>query len=125
MHDYLVDLTLVHLIQCVANFGNIAHLHLAPWSYGVSFLFFYVRNISHRSLFITQANQILLGLIALFCRSFYAYRVWIVGKRKVVIPIAIIILSFASLGFALGAAITVFRVKLIERFVEYAWGIST
>jgi len=81
--------------------------------------------MSHLLLSIPQANQILLGLIAFFCRGFYAYRVWIVGKRKVVIPIAIIVLSFASLGFALGAAITVFRVKLIERFVEYAWGIST
>ncbi|GAA5826211.1 hypothetical protein JCM5353_003848 [Sporobolomyces roseus] len=90
---------------CVANFGNVAHLHIAPWSYGV--------------------NQVLLGLIAFLCRGFYAYRVWIVGKRKVVIPIAILVLSCASLGFALGAAITVFKVKLIEEFTQYAWGVST
>lgn len=76
-------------------------------------------------IFLPQAGQVLLGVIALICRTFYAYRVYIVSKRKLLLPIIIMILSLASLGCALGAAITVFTKKYFSKFAEFTWGIST
>ncbi|GAA5875194.1 hypothetical protein JCM16303_005041 [Sporobolomyces ruberrimus] len=90
---------------CVSNYGNLQHLAVSPWSFG--------------------AGQVLLGVIALICRTFYAYRVYIVSKRKLLLPIIIMILSLASLGCALGAAITVFTKKYFSKFAEFTWGIST
>ncbi|GAA5952564.1 hypothetical protein JCM3765_002207 [Sporobolomyces pararoseus] len=89
---------------CVSRYGDLRHLAMSPWSFG--------------------AIQILLGATALVCRSFYAYRVWIVSKRNLVLPILIMILSLASLGCALGAAITVFTKKYFASFADFSWGIS-
>ncbi|GAA5845770.1 hypothetical protein JCM3766R1_000311 [Sporobolomyces carnicolor] len=90
---------------CVTNYGGFQHLAMSPWSYG--------------------AAQVLLGVIALVCRTFYAYRVWVVSKRSnLVLPIVIMILSLASLGCAIGAAITVFTKKYFSKFAEFSWGIS-
>jgi hypothetical protein len=61
----------------------------------------------------------------MICRTFYAYRVYVVSKRKILIPTIIIVLSLASLGCALGAAVTVFTKKYFARFAEYTWGVST
>ncbi|GAA5952609.1 hypothetical protein JCM3765_002221 [Sporobolomyces pararoseus] len=89
---------------CVAHYGETKHLAMSPWSFG--------------------AIQVLLGVTALICRCFYAYRVWIVSKRNLVLPVLIMILSFASLGCALGAGITVFVKKYFASFADFSWGIS-
>ncbi|GAA5910636.1 DUF6534 domain-containing protein [Sporobolomyces salmoneus] len=89
----------------VANFGNFKHLAIAPWSFGVA--------------------QILFGLSAFMCRSFYAYRVWIISKRKnFYLPIAILLLTLASLGCALGAAVSVLIKKYFSTFADYRVEIS-
>ncbi|GAA5930485.1 DUF6534 domain-containing protein [Sporobolomyces koalae] len=90
---------------CVSEYGDIENLAMSPWSYG--------------------ACQIQLGVMALVIRFFYAYRVYIVSKRKIVVPIIIVILSFGSLGMALTAATVVFTKKYFDKFHGFNdWGIS-
>ncbi|GAA5976164.1 hypothetical protein JCM5350_000335 [Sporobolomyces pararoseus] len=89
---------------CVANYGNVEHLLVSPWSFGI--------------------DPAMVGLVSFICQSFYAYRVYVVGKRKIWIPLAIVLLSLVSFGFAIGASVTVFTLKEFSKFQSYTYGIA-
>lgn len=66
----------------------------------------------------------MVGLVSFIRQSFYAYRVYVVGKRKIWIPLAIVLLSLVSFGFAIGASVTVFTLKEFSKFQSYTYGIA-
>lgn len=66
----------------------------------------------------------MVGMISFVCQAFYAYRVWIVGKRKLLVPVIVLAMALVSLAFAIGATVTIFRVKLFARFGEYTYGVA-
>ncbi|GAA5917174.1 hypothetical protein JCM5296_005590 [Sporobolomyces johnsonii] len=88
----------------VTNFANPANLIHCPWSFAV--------------------DPAMTGVAAFVCQIFYAYRVYIVGKRNLVIPIIICTLSALSLGFACGATGMIFHLVLFSRFQEWTYGVS-
>lgn len=67
----------------------------------------------------------MVGIVAFVCQSFYAYRVWVIGKRSLAIPVLVVLLSFVSLGFAIGATVTVFTKREFSKFQSYTYGISS
>ncbi|GAA5907188.1 DUF6534 domain-containing protein [Sporobolomyces salmoneus] len=89
---------------CVANYGDVQHLLVSPWSFAV--------------------DPIMVGIVAFTCQGFYAYRVWVVGKRQPVIPVLVVVLAFLSLGFALGATVTIITKREFAKFQSYTWGVS-
>ncbi|GAA5875198.1 hypothetical protein JCM16303_005042 [Sporobolomyces ruberrimus] len=90
---------------CVTHFGDVEHLLVSPWSFGV--------------------DPAMVGLVAFTCQAFYAYRVYVVGKRhSLIIPVLIVGLATVSFGFAIGGTIIVFTKKEFARFQEFTYGIS-
>ncbi|GAA5901551.1 DUF6534 domain-containing protein [Sporobolomyces salmoneus] len=89
---------------CVANYGDVEHLLVSPWSFAV--------------------DPVIVGVIAATCQTFYAYRVWIVGKRKWLLPICILTLSAVSLGFAIASTVQIFHLKEFGRFQEFTYGVA-
>ncbi|KAF9474945.1 hypothetical protein BDN70DRAFT_936271 [Pholiota conissans] len=57
------------------------------------------------------------GLVALLVQSFYAYRVSVFTRNKL-IPGAIIMISIASFGGALGAAVLSIQAKTIDKLLD-------
>jgi hypothetical protein len=64
------------------------------------------------------------GIAACICQFFYAYRVYVVGKRQLLIPIMICTLALVSLGFAVGATAEIFILQYFARFQEYTYGVA-
>ncbi|GAA5874973.1 hypothetical protein JCM16303_004965 [Sporobolomyces ruberrimus] len=89
---------------CVENYGNVENLVVSPWSFAI--------------------DPFLVGAIAFTCQSFYAYRVYIVGKHKLIIPIVIVALSSLSFGFAIASTQQIFYLKEFARFQTFTWGVS-
>ncbi|GAA5842207.1 hypothetical protein JCM3766R1_005065 [Sporobolomyces carnicolor] len=88
----------------VVNFANPAHLVKSPWSFAV--------------------DPAMVGIAAAVCQFFYAYRVYVVGKRQLAIPIVICVLALISLGFAVGATAQIFILQYFSRFQSYTYGVA-
>ncbi|GAA5958599.1 hypothetical protein JCM3765_006686 [Sporobolomyces pararoseus] len=89
----------------VTHYGEVAHLAKSPWSFGV--------------------DPAMTGIAACVCQFFYAYRVYVVGKRSLVIPIIICVLALISLGFAVGATAEIFILQYFSKFQSYTYGVAT
>ncbi|GAA5833085.1 hypothetical protein JCM3766R1_001386 [Sporobolomyces carnicolor] len=90
---------------CVEHYGEVEHLVVSPWSFAV--------------------DPVMVGVIAFACQSFYAYRVWIVGKRKNwILPALIMLLSTVSLAFAIASTYQIFHLALFTRFQEFTYGVA-
>ena len=66
----------------------------------------------------------MVGIAAAVCQFFYAYRVYVVGKRQLAIPIVICVLALISLGFAVGATAQIFILQYFSRFQSYTYGVA-
>ncbi|ORY58017.1 hypothetical protein BCR35DRAFT_309562 [Leucosporidium creatinivorum] len=89
----------------VSHFGDPAHLLNAPWSFGV--------------------DPVMVGIAAFVCQGFYSYRIYVMSKKNLVVPVFVMILSVVSFGFALGATIQIFRLKLFSAFTTFTYGVVT
>ncbi|ORY41109.1 hypothetical protein BCR35DRAFT_311376 [Leucosporidium creatinivorum] len=69
-------------------------------------------------------NPTLLGLVTLIVQSFYAYRVYVVGKKRYIVPAIIVVLSCIQLGFATGASGIAFTVPISSFISKYSFGVS-
>jgi hypothetical protein len=90
---------------CVENYGDFQHLANAPWSFGV--------------------NPTMIGLMTFTCQTFYAYRVYVMGKRNLILPVIILLLSFVSLSFAVAATYKIFELESFARFREFTYGAAS
>jgi len=59
------------------------------------------------------------------CQAFYAYRCYVVGKRKLAVPIIIVTLSTVSLAFAIASTARIFQLKEFSRFTTFTYGVCT
>ncbi|GAA6010586.1 hypothetical protein JCM11491_002984 [Sporobolomyces phaffii] len=89
----------------VTHYGEVAHLVKSPWSFAV--------------------DPAMTGIAACVCQFFYAYRVYVVGKRQLAIPIIICVLALISLGFAVGATAEIFILQYFAKFQSYTYGVAT
>ncbi|GAA5967485.1 hypothetical protein JCM3765_004684 [Sporobolomyces pararoseus] len=88
----------------VENYGNVAHLAVSPWSFAI--------------------DPAMVGVVAFTCQAFYAYRVYIVGKRKWLLPLFIGLLSTVSLAFAIASTVQIFHLEQFARFKEFTYGVA-
>ncbi|GAA5930028.1 DUF6534 domain-containing protein [Sporobolomyces koalae] len=88
----------------VTHYGDVAHLATSPWSFAV--------------------DPAMTGIAACVCQFFYAYRVYVVGKRRMLVPIIICTLALVSLGFSVGATAQIFILQYFSRFQEYTYGVA-
>ncbi|GAA5976096.1 hypothetical protein JCM5350_000311 [Sporobolomyces pararoseus] len=89
----------------VTHYGDLAHLATSPWSFGV--------------------DPAMTGIAACVCQFFYAYRVYVVGKRSLIVPITICVLALVSLGFAIGATAEIFILQYFSKFQSYTYGVAS
>jgi len=67
----------------------------------------------------------MVGVVAFTCQTFYAYRVYVMSKRKVVLPIIILLLSLVSLSFAIASTYKIFELQQFARFQEFTYGVAS
>ncbi|GAA6060436.1 hypothetical protein JCM10212_000029 [Sporobolomyces blumeae] len=109
---FLVMLDWAHSAVCmytiydwtVVHYGEVEHLLRSPFSFAV--------------------DPAMTGVAAFACQVFYAYRVYVVGKRSPWLPILICVLALVSLGFAVGATAEIFILQEFSKFQSYTWGVS-
>ncbi|GAA5829315.1 hypothetical protein JCM5353_004038 [Sporobolomyces roseus] len=89
----------------VTHYGEVAHLAKSPWSFAV--------------------DPMMTGVAAAVCQFFYAYRVYIVGKRQIAVPIVICVLALVSLGFSIGATEQIFTLQYFTKFQSYTYGVAS
>ncbi|GAA5907017.1 DUF6534 domain-containing protein [Sporobolomyces salmoneus] len=88
----------------VVNYGNPAHLVVSPWSFAV--------------------DPAMTGIAACICQFFYAYRVYIVGKRGLLVPVLVCVLALVSLGFAVGSTAQIFILQEFAKFQSFTYGVA-
>ncbi|GAA6058618.1 hypothetical protein JCM10212_004029 [Sporobolomyces blumeae] len=89
---------------CVENYGQVEHLLVSPFSFAV--------------------DPAMTGVVAFVTQIFYAYRVYIVGKRSIAIPIVIAFLSTVSLAFAIASTAKIFILQEFAKFQSFTYGVS-
>ncbi|KAL8279827.1 hypothetical protein RQP46_007677 [Phenoliferia psychrophenolica] len=89
----------------VTHYGDLAHLAVSPWSFAI--------------------DPAMTGIVASVVQMFYAYRVYVVGKRALALPIAISFFSMIQLGFACGATGQIFHLKEFAKFQSWTYGVTT
>ncbi|KAM0751469.1 hypothetical protein T439DRAFT_324653 [Meredithblackwellia eburnea MCA 4105] len=87
----------------VTHYGDIAHLANSPWTFAV--------------------DPAMTGIVASIVQMFYAYRVYVVGKRRMFFPIVICVLSAVQLGFACGATGMIFKLQAFAKFQSWTYGV--
>lgn len=56
-------------------------------------------------------------------QCFYAYRIYILSKRRILIPAIVFVLASVSLGFAIGSTYHAFTQRYFASFDQWAWGV--
>ncbi|KAK4054032.1 hypothetical protein OIO90_003677 [Microbotryomycetes sp. JL221] len=90
----------------VTHYGEMAYLAKAPWSFAI--------------------DPAMTGIVTFVCQMFFAYRVYIVSKRKIILPSLIAFLSLVSMAFSFaGTAMIYVLDREFARFNEWQYGVST
>ncbi|KAI5481307.1 hypothetical protein MNV49_004929 [Pseudohyphozyma bogoriensis] len=88
----------------VTFYGDPTHLVNSPFSFAV--------------------DPAMTGIAASVVQLFYAYRVYVVGKRRLFLPIMIAFFSLVQLGFACGATGMIFKLQAFSKFQSWTYGVS-
>ncbi|KAK4052828.1 hypothetical protein OIV83_002115 [Microbotryomycetes sp. JL201] len=87
----------------VSHFGDYAALTIPPWSFGI--------------------GATLTGIASFIVQFYYARQVYVLGHRRVLVPMCIIILSFLSLLFSVLSTVKGYSYGDFRRFSEFEWGV--
>jgi uncharacterized membrane protein len=66
-----------------------------------------------------------LGVVTSTVQVFYAYRVYVMGDRKIAMPIAICIFSAVQLGFSCAGTAQIFHLKEFAKFPTWRYGVTS
>ncbi|GAA5992152.1 hypothetical protein JCM11641_003256 [Rhodosporidiobolus odoratus] len=89
----------------VTHYGNLASLVHAPWTF--------------------TWDPFLTGVVTSVVQLFYAWRVFVVSKRKWILPICIGALSLLQLAFAVGGTWKIYMLnREFARFDEFRYGVA-
>ncbi|KAM0789933.1 hypothetical protein ACM66B_006773 [Microbotryomycetes sp. NB124-2] len=85
---------------------NPTYLVKAPWSFAI--------------------DPVVTGVVVLVCQMFFAYRVYLVSKRQIIVPSVIAFLALTSFGFSVGGTGMIYVLeRRFDRFGEWTYGVGT
>lgn len=85
--------------------------------------------LSDRKIFINiliqsfSIDPAITGMMGWLVQCFYAYRIYILSKRRILIPAIVFVLASVSLGFAIGSTYHAFTQRYFASFDQWAWGV--
>ncbi|KAI0706388.1 hypothetical protein C8Q76DRAFT_800829 [Earliella scabrosa] len=62
--------------------------------------------------------------VAVTCQTFFARRVWLIGRRYRIIVYTAVILMLAELGFPIACTVEIFRAPHLDDALKWAWLVS-
>ncbi|GAA6042363.1 hypothetical protein JCM8097_004478 [Rhodosporidiobolus ruineniae] len=89
----------------VSHYGDLTALVKSPWMF--------------------SWDPFLCGVVAITVQCFYAWRVFVVSKRKWLLPAAIVVLAVLSCAFAIGSTVKIYLLNSeFARFGEFRYGVG-
>ncbi|GAA6042379.1 hypothetical protein JCM8097_004485 [Rhodosporidiobolus ruineniae] len=89
----------------VTHYGDLTALVKSPWMF--------------------SWDPFLCGVVAITVQCFYAWRVFVVSKRKWLLPAAIVVLAVLSCAFAIGSTVKIYLLNSeFARFGEFRYGVG-
>lgn len=69
----------------------------------------------------------MVAIVTFACQMFYAWRVYVVGGRKKILPCAIVLLSVLQMGFGIAGTFMIFTLceNKFANFHRFTYGVTT